>query len=242
MEDFKVKCVDLQGINEDYYTLNKVYEVKGGQILANVGLSLGENLENIEDVNRFSASRFELVVDKPSFKVRCVKSVSKWFVTGKEYEVVGGFLKDETGTNYNCYGGCDSLETLNRCSFNQFELVEEKMFSKSDLKTGMRVETRGGYECMVLIGTPTGDTITGEDMWFGMQELTEDLKYKSYGKNSDCDIMKVYNPNCNREYHHFTPTEHNLVWERTLPLTMTISEAQSELSKLKGKEVQITKE
>lgn len=93
---------------------------------------------------------------------------------------------------------------------------------KSDLKTGMLVETRSGKVGLVMLGTSKGDCIVGsgnggdipdsQQTWFPLKFLNEDLTYPGL---LDSDIVKVYEFPTNSEGASFKKDRRSLVWERT---------------------------
>jgi len=248
MGNFKVRCVKLS--KNSNFELNKVYEVKNGTIVSDTGWkfngwSNGVNATYKEFSKWWNedkhCSHFELVEEKPSFKVRCTEfERSCSYTTGKEYEICGGYLINDVGDKHSFEG----VNEWNRvqwdqaiCKVAKFELVEEKMFSKSDLKTGMRVETREGDLYVVYLGTESGDIIQGT--WWGfLNRYGSDL---TVHRETRLDIVKVYSKDMNNNLSDVKKLG-ILLYERIKPLTMTVSEAQAELSKIKGKEVLIVKE
>ena len=69
----------------------------------------------------------------------------------------------------------------------ELELVKEKQFTKSDLKTGMGVVLRDGTKGHVLLGTVAGDVIRvineGSNQWASVDEYDENM--------IDCDISAM---------------------------------------------------
>jgi len=180
MGNFKVRCVDHQGVNKKIYTLNESYEVKDGTLTTNTPYPIHRNFKSVEDINAFSGSRFELV-------------------------------------------------------------EEPKMFSKSDLKTGMRVETRDGTVYVILLGTENDGDVLVNKSWMSLTDYDDNLIVTS-SYYSNLDISKVYKQSY-LPVDLFNTEKHGpLLWERIEPLKMTIREAQAELSKIKGREVKIVKE
>lgn len=59
--NFKVRCIDLCGQNLDTYKIGKAYEVVNGKLISERDCPIGGYFTSIEDVNRFSASKFELI-------------------------------------------------------------------------------------------------------------------------------------------------------------------------------------
>lgn len=58
--NFKVRCIDDMGYNQKSYTVGKVYKVVDGFLIDNDGYKIGYgDFQNVDDVNRFSSSKFE---------------------------------------------------------------------------------------------------------------------------------------------------------------------------------------
>ena len=86
-----------------------------------------------------------------NFKVRCInKNISDSFVTGDIYEVIDGVIMDKNNTPYNPNNPLFTVEEINKNCFPQFELVEEKSFTKADIKNGMVVTYRNGDKRVVF--------------------------------------------------------------------------------------------
>ena len=64
--NFKVRCVDNCGNNLTAYTVGKIYEVKDGKLTTNNGMVLPGHgcFDTLEDLRRFSSSKWELVTEK----------------------------------------------------------------------------------------------------------------------------------------------------------------------------------
>jgi len=173
-----------------------------------------------------------------NFKVRCVKEIENSSTKGRIYEIKDGIL---TLDSRLISGKFNNVDEVNAIHTSRFELVEEKMFCKSDLKTGMRVETRDGSVYVILLGTENDGDVLVNKSWMSLTDYDDSLiLISSYYHN--LDIAKVYKQ-------PYLPVDlfniekcGALLWERIIPLQYTVSEAQAELSKLKGKEVQIIKE
>ena len=105
---------------------------------------------------------------------------------------------------------------------------------KSDLKTGMIIETRKGKLGMVLLDTVKGDIIGGgchiggdERTWMPLNALNDDLIYPSCYES---DIVKVYQPGCgNNIYGSFEVNSMRLVWERKETIELTFEEIANRL-------------
>ena len=86
-----------------------------------------------------------------NFKVRCVdQKSSSYFVTGDIYDVIGGIIMDKNNTPYNPSDLFFTIEEINKNCVPQFELVEEKSFTKADIKNGMVVTYRNGCKRVVF--------------------------------------------------------------------------------------------
>jgi len=89
---------------------------------------------------------------------------------------------------------------------------------KSDLRTGMLLEQRNGALAMVLLGTEHGDIASGEETWFPISQLNEDLTYKITLNQSDrpYDIIRIYQPKSVMQYlsRGLSTSDANLIWER----------------------------
>lgn len=166
MKDFKVRCVDLNGRNDDTYTVGKVYEVKNGVLTADSDFVFSDVLfANVDELNRWSYSKFELV-------------------------------------------------------------TEPQQFTKDMLKTGMWVETKNGYQFMVLLGTESGDIFVNfSSDWLSMVNYSKELKHKLDGA---WDVLRVYTREsparslANRPY--------TILWQRPEPRKINKAEAEKLLS------------
>lgn len=67
--NFKVRCIDLRGQNLDTYKIGKAYEVVNGKLISERDCPIGGYFTSIEDVNRFSASKFELITGNQSIVI-----------------------------------------------------------------------------------------------------------------------------------------------------------------------------
>ena len=86
-----------------------------------------------------------------NFKVRCIdQNISDYFVTGDIYEVIDGVIMSKNNTPYNPADPYFTIEEINRYCVPQFELVEEKPFTKADIKNGMVVTYRNGCKRVVF--------------------------------------------------------------------------------------------
>jgi hypothetical protein len=90
---------------------------------------------------------------------------------------------------------------------------------KSDLRTGMMIETRNGKKALVMLGCDDGDNLVCVDMnddsttYCPLRFYNENLKISAMNCTED-DIVKVYRslPNC--EMVSFKQTSKDLIWER----------------------------
>lgn len=86
-----------------------------------------------------------------NFKVRCInQNISNQFVTGDVYDVIDGVIMYKNNTPYNPSDPYFTIEEINRYCVPQFELVEEKSFTKADIKDGMVVTYRNGNKRMII--------------------------------------------------------------------------------------------
>lgn len=167
-----------------------------------------------------------------NFKARCVK-VKHWdkAIAGKTYDFIDGKFHGENGYISHCF--YKDVDEWNYCNINcKFELVEEpKMFTKSDLRTGMRVKLRDGSMYIILKEVET--------MYYGIQEIlfagndqfetsdkhNDDLTHQ---RMSNYDIMAVYKEPAAGKL--LDLTHHGkLIWQRTEPKKMTHKEIETAL-------------
>lgn len=171
-----------------------------------------------------------------NFKVRCIANKgSKYFTVGGEYAVKEGVLYDSTGSSYGTerFGNVDEINAFMADSpdFGQrFELVEEKPFTKDDLKVGYVTKNRRG-EFEMLMPTQNGIAIVGAadngyldgfepDMTFGLPEY---------------DIMEVYGyveTGCNAL--EVSSKNRPLLWKRNKITELTAEEAYKIIAEKKG--------
>jgi hypothetical protein len=112
---------------------------------------------------------------------------------------------------------------------------------KSDLKTGMWVETKEGKKAMVLLGTLNGDIISGQT-WFPLSSLDEDLTFK---KDPEASIVKIYSSSWNMGYMNkeepYDMGNRTLIWEREKPTKeISLTEAFAILKQHYGCDVKIS--
>ena len=86
---------------------------------------------------------------------------------------------------------------------------------KSELKTGMQVETRDGERYVVLLDTPSGDVIVkvGGNNWDELNNYNKLMLFnnKEFLKS---DIVKVYSNTFSNQYLIKKMDERFLIWER----------------------------
>ena len=86
-----------------------------------------------------------------NFKIRCVdQDISDYFVTGDIYDVIDGIIMGKNNTPYNPNNPLFTVEEINKNCFPQFELVEEKSFTKANIKDGMILTYRNGNKRMII--------------------------------------------------------------------------------------------
>jgi hypothetical protein len=99
-------------------------------------------------------------------------------------------------------------------NINKAKNKSTKQFTKSDLKTGMWVELRNGEKSLVFLNTKHGDIFSSNDTWGSLGGYSEDLTLKDEEIDDiQYDIVKVYQPTCNRDYYNFD-SHSKVVWER----------------------------
>lgn len=89
---------------------------------------------------------------------------------------------------------------------------------KSDLKSGMLVETRDGSLAIVMLNTPKGDALVSnheeieeEKTWKSLKEHNNDL---TSSFDEDDDIVKVYNFDSNSNGASLSKNCREIIWER----------------------------
>lgn len=133
----------------------------------------------------------------------------------------------------------NDVEKAYNIVFGKEENEMNKEFTKSDLKTGMIVETREGIKYVVLLNACMfGDLIVnGNDLcWNGLSNYNDEL-IEHHGYN-ELDIVKVYKPKHPYTIHTFEEDALELIWEREEYKEMTIAEIEKEL----GYSIKIVKE
>lgn len=242
--NFKVKCTDLRGCNAGLYKVDEIYSFENGVMTDSTGKRKTIPLfQSFEDFTKWTASKFELVEEESKvgdFKVRCVKAVTKNAIEHTVYEVKDGILHLENGSKYKHIGSpfnkFENVTQINEQLRSKFELVTEpKPFTKADLRTGMRVETRKGDIYAVFLDTEVGDIIQGK-WWNLLNQYENDL---TINYDPRLDIVKVYSKDMNSNLTNITQLG-KLLWQRTEPTYITIAEAEAALTEAEGKKVEIT--
>ena len=95
---------------------------------------------------------------------------------------------------------------------------EDKMFSNSDLRTGMRVEYRNGNTRIVLLDTDDGDIFCGQGEHMTLRYYNDDLVCPS---DHDFDIVRIYGKPINNEILDENE-KGKLLWERKEEKTITV--------------------
>lgn len=100
---------------------------------------------------------------------------------------------------------------------------------KSDLKTGMVVQTRIGAKFLVMLNPDCEgrDLICFSGAYMRLSEYTNTLEYP----NSDYDIVKVFTvgESIGWLFLNKNGLNYKLIWERNEPKEMTIAEIEKEL-------------
>ena len=144
----------------------------------------------------------------------------------KNYE----FLKNQ---NQLCENQCSSSEARCTKCWNQEFKESEKVMTKSDLKTGMRVEAKNGYTYIVFENTNDGLIAVKTSGWISLGDRTEDLRSIV---DSSYDIVKVFEAPSTYALLDID-RKGVLLWELNPPKKMTVSEIAKEL----GYEIEIVK-
>ena len=102
-----------------------------------------------------------------------------------------------------------------------------KIMNKSDLKTGMLVETRDGEIMRVLKNTSAGDVMVAlYGSWTDLNSFGDDFKHKQV---SSVDIMKVFSTIYANMLSSYTTSDYKLLWERKENIEMTVAEIEKKL-------------
>ena len=119
------------------------------------------------------------------------------------------------------------METCNMIGKDDCIIIKNNKMTKSDLKTGMLLETRDESLRIVLLGTLMGDGLKGEGTLYGdLDYYSEDLTYD--GNLGDrLTVMKVYKPRFNYNLLSFDLSNYKLIWERErerkIEITVTVN-------------------
>lgn len=98
-----------------------------------------------------------------------------------------------------------------------------KNFTKSDLETGMIVETETGALLLVLNGI-----LVNDNSWLDLSHYNDDLTRYTWMCDSYRDIVKVYETNRSQTLDDMRKNK-KLIWDRNAYTEMTIEEVQKEL-------------
>ena len=86
--------------------------------------------------------------------------------------------------------------------------------TKSELKTGMIVETREGGVYQVLLGTKHGDVLVCDEGWMKLSSSGESLLHEKYAHYESLDIMEVRQPTGGACYTHKDWDIADVIWTR----------------------------
>lgn len=94
--------------------------------------------------------------------------------------------------------------------------MENKKFTKDDLKVGYVVRTRNGKLYMVMPSTGSGTVIVDNNChWMPLNDYYPDLSVGSECNDDDFDIVEVYDSNMYGAYAMRLSTDYRvLLWER----------------------------
>ena len=155
-----------------------------------------------------------------------VKVSNSW--EGRSGEV--GMITSNDG--FHPYSHTVKFDNSEHESFKEeeLELVKEKGFTKSDLKTGMGVVLRNGDKGHVLLGTGDGDVMRflRKDSWDTLDSVNEDLTWKGLDK---FDIVEVYSTTLASRYLTDMVFEAKCVFKREEPTKMTMKEINEHFGK-----------
>lgn len=113
--------------------------------------------------------------------------------------------------------------------------VENKEFTKSDLKDGMVIEYRNGNRFFVF-----GYKLLNSDNFEFINDIADDLTDKKY-KNKEFDIMKVYKVKIENLKKLSDILKHEnleLIWEHIEVKHMTVDEMREKLEELTGEKIE----
>ena len=151
------------------------------------------------------------------------ESGRKW-KSGKSYKINNWILYKE----HMCYAFNDNMFISKDDAIDDgYKILEwedfmEKEFTLSDLKVGMLVVVRCGYEYLVAKNDNEGMFFTNEDGWTECKTKQNDMKSAIC---EDFDIMKVYSmPSKNRDAFNYSTENRKLLFERKEPKELTMQE------------------
>ncbi len=175
-----------------------------------------------------------------NFKARCVRNDSDlcqgMCKVGDIFEFKNG---QATWSNREKSCRYESIEDLNKRNPTlKFDLVTEpKQFTKADLRTGMRVETKDGTRYIVFVEIKK---LSNGRNWLGLDGISEDLTDKHNA--DDYSIFRVFDSPFNPAYLINVNEVGKLLYQRIEPTYITIPEAEAMLTEVEGKEIKIRKE
>ena len=181
-----------------------------------------------------------------NFKVKCIKSnpnVYEGITEGNIYEIVDGKFLDDNGMKRPVWKKVENfyemLATYGGSCGCDFELVDDNVFSISDIKSCMLVELREGSLCMVM-NTNQGKALVTEQGI--VATLLNDNTYDKNLKEFDIgfrgfDIMKVWgltSPDIS-QFFYITDNRPLLYKRKSEKVKMTLDEIEERL----GVEIEI---
>ena len=117
--------------------------------------------------------------------------------------------------------------------------MTQKQFTKADLKTGMIIEFMNGEISQVLLNTPNGDIVTG-DNWFPLKSYTDEDLFELMDMDG-VRVKFVYLPVHNKGFslkeaklNNLSQCEYEVVWKRKEKSAeqIEIESIQAEMDKL----------
>jgi hypothetical protein len=179
-----------------------------------------------------------------NFKVKCTKSASDKFTRGKIYEVKDGIFYNNFGFTKNKIASVDAINSRYKSKFRLYieEPIQEatKQFTKEDLRSGDWCELRDGSMGQVIINEKHRIILFLADKSFlKINSLDMNLSYS--GTDRNLDIISVIRPIFESDYSKLGDYG-DIVFKREMPIILTISEAEKELSEIKRKEVKVVRE
>lgn len=139
--------------------------------------------------------------------------------------------------NHGTYGMCSIFKEhgYTILEWSDYMGVENKEFTKSDLKDGMVVEYRDKDRFLIF-----GHKLLNGNNFDYMDDIEDDLTDKKY-KNKCFDIMKVYKvniENVKKLSDIFNNENLELIWERNEIKHMTVDEMREKLEELTGEKIE----